>query len=202
MVLKMSLYNNVKKLSSLIKFLFRLRCEGIENMPAQGPVILCCNHNANIDPVLLGAVLNRKLNFMAKYELFKIPLFRTFMKALGAFPVHRGTGDKDAIKMSYKLLAEGSVLGMFPEGTRNRKGGPPMRFKSGAALFAFKTGAAIVPAAIICKGRMRFYKPMLIRIGKPLDAAALGLTDGSPENLRDVSERVRLAVASLIEGKV
>ena len=202
MVLKMSLYNNVKKLSSLLKFLFRLRCEGIENMPAQGPVILCCNHNANIDPVLLGAVLNRKLNFMAKYELFKIPLFRTFMKGLGAFPVHRGAGDKDAIKMSYKLLAEGSVLGMFPEGTRNRKGGLPMRFKSGAALFAFKTGAAIVPAAIICKGRMRFYKPMLIRIGKPLDAAALGLTDGSPENLRDVSERVRLAVASLIEGKV
>jgi 1-acyl-sn-glycerol-3-phosphate acyltransferase len=197
----MSFYRLAKKLSPIISFIFRIRCEGRENMPEHGPVIVCSNHRSNIDPVLMGAVLDRNLYYMAKIELFKIPLVRLLLKSLGAFPVRRGIGDKEAIRKAVSILEAGNVLAMFPEGHRQKEDAEPRQFKSGAAQFACRTGAAILPAAIICKGRVRFYRQKIIRFGRPLSPAQLGFTDGSPENLRAVSEKLRLTVTELLEAR-
>lgn len=197
----MSFYENAKKLSPIVKFIFNLRVEGAENLPSQGAVVLCCNHLANIDPVLLGSVIGRSLNFMAKAELFKVPLLKGLIKALGAFPVNRGAGDNAAINTAIAILERGDVLAMFPEGHRNKVGGEPKQFKKGAALVSFRTGAVVVPAAIVCKGKVRVFNRKLIRVGRPMTHEELGFTDGSPENLREVSAKIRRAVAELIQAK-
>jgi 1-acyl-sn-glycerol-3-phosphate acyltransferase len=77
----------------VFKILFRLRVEGLENIPAEGQVIFASNHLSNFDPPLVGAAATRPISFMAKEELFKNPLFGSIIRALRAFPVKRGTGD-------------------------------------------------------------------------------------------------------------
>ena len=197
----MSFYTKAQIFSPQLRGLFRVRCEGGENMPAEGRLILCSNHRSNVDPVLLGASLGRPLFFMAKASLFKIPLFNKLIVTLGAFPVRRGAGDREAIRRAESIVTEGRVLAMFPEGHRLRKGGEPLRFQSGAARIAVRTGAKILPAAIICKGRVWPHKRKLIRVGKPLTVEELGYTDGSSENLRQMSENLRLIVSGLLKGK-
>ncbi|HEX2937851.1 MAG TPA: lysophospholipid acyltransferase family protein, partial [Ruminiclostridium sp.] len=85
-------------LGAPLRLIFGIKRYGVNNLPEQGAVILCSNHRSNFDPVILGAALSRDLNFMAKAELFKIPLFRSLIKTLGAFPVNRGKHDSDAVK--------------------------------------------------------------------------------------------------------
>jgi 1-acyl-sn-glycerol-3-phosphate acyltransferase len=185
--------------SRIVRFLFCVKVVGADNLPASGPVILCSNHRSNYDPVLFGISIKRQLRYMAKAELFKFPLLGWLFKGLGAFPVSRGAHDMDAIKTAIKILKSGGVLAMFPEGTRSRKDGEMLPFKSGVALLANRTGATVVPAVIICKGKGRMFKRHLIKIGKPILAEELGFTDGKTEDLRAVSERLRQIVAKLME---
>ena len=91
---------------------------GQENIPARGPVFLAVNHRAYMDPPYLSMVTKRQLHLMAKEELFKIPVFGPYIKALGAFPVKRGAADRGAIRQAMDELKAGHVLGIFPEGTR------------------------------------------------------------------------------------
>lgn len=197
----MSFYGFARRcLSRPIRGMFRIRFEGSENMPAGGPVILCSNHRSDIDPVLLAAVLPRNMFFMAKASLFKIPLFNLLIRSLGAFPVRRGAGDREAIRRALDIVRRGDVLAMFPEGHRRKEGGEPLRFQSGAARIAAQTGAVILPAAILCEGRVWPHKPKFIRIGKPLAPEQLGLGGGA-EAMRQASERIREAVMALMEEK-
>lgn len=195
----MSFYDHARKLSRPIRLLFRIRFEGRENLPATGPVILCSNHRSNLDPVLLGAVLNRNLFFMAKAVLFKVPLLNILIRALGAFPVKRGAGDREAIRRAMEIVKHGDVLAMFPEGHRLKKGGELQRFQSGAVRIAGHTGAVILPAAIICKGRVSPFNRKLIRIGKPVTVEELGYADGGTENTRTACENLRGIVTALLE---
>lgn len=195
----MSFYQNAKKLTSFLAFIFHVRGEGAGNLPESGPVILCSNHRSNTDPILLGIVLPRSLFFMAKQELFRIPLLRNLITALGAFPVRRGMGDKAAIKTSYKILKEGKVLAMFPEGHRQKEEGPPKTFMQGVVKFAAHSGAPLLPAAILCRGRMAFYKRKVIRFGQLVTPEQIGYTDGSAENVKLVSENLRKIIADLME---
>lgn len=180
------------------RFLFRAKVSGLENLPETGPVILCCNHKSNFDPVVIGLYLKRQPRFMAKQELFRIPLFNWLIRALGAFPVRRGHGDIDAIKKAIRILRAGEMLAMFPEASRLREGELPAKFHSGAVLLAYKTKAAILPAAIICKGRERPFKKLAFRVGKPIPFEELGFTNGSYDELRGISEKVREKVVELI----
>jgi 1-acyl-sn-glycerol-3-phosphate acyltransferase len=182
-----------------LRLVFRIRREGCENLPASGPVIVCSNHRSDLDPVLLGATLTRPLCFMAKEELFRVPVLSGLIRLLGAFPVRRGKGDTEAIRKSLRVLKDGKVLAMFPEGTRLREGTLPATFKAGVALFAYKTGADILPAAIVCKGKVRPFKRIRVVIGKPIKPAELGFTDGSTENLRHASSVLRDRVVALME---
>ncbi len=143
--------------------LLRVQFEHLERVPAEGPVILVANHESLIDPWLLGLVTRRPIRYMAKAELWNVALVGKAMEAFGTFPVTRGTGDRHAVGRAGELLAEGQVIGIFPQGTclpfRER---PWLR---GAARLALTTGAPIVPVCIV--GSERALRPGKFRIGLP-----------------------------------
>lgn len=153
----------------IYKLLFRLEAHGLEHIPAEGGVLLCSNHLSNLDPPTIGILLQRKVHFMAKKELFDIFGFGWLIKQLGAFPVKRGGVSKESIKTALTLLREGNVMGIFPEGTRN-KGEDASIGKRGAATFALRSDAAVIPVAII--GNYKLFRKMKVVYGPPVDLSA------------------------------
>jgi len=149
----------------LFSIFFRYRVIGSENIPKTGPAIICSNHISNLDPPLLGVSMNRVIHFMAKEELFRIPIFRNIIQFLHAFPVNRSGGGRQALKKGLELLKEGKVLGIFPEGTRS-KTGKLGKGRIGAALLASKVGVPLIPTAII--GQYRLFRPICVVFGKPI----------------------------------
>jgi 1-acyl-sn-glycerol-3-phosphate acyltransferase len=134
----------------LLRGLFRtfwgFRVEGADKVPAGGPLIVACNHVSYFDPPALGCALGRPISYMAKQELFKIPVLNTIIRALGAYPVDRSRHTGAAIKRSLEVLQTGAAIGIFPEGTRNLDG--TVKPHLGVALLAAKSGAAVVPAYV------------------------------------------------------
>ena len=155
---------------SAMTFLFRTEVIDPHHVPAEGPVILCSNHRSYFDPPLVACYLNRQVKFMAKAELFSIPGFSWLIRTLGAFPVKRGEMSMEAMRTAIRVLKEGFVLVVFPEGTR-RKNGELGEGKKGAASLALRSGAKIVPVAMI--GDYKPFRRMKIVYGKPIDAAAV-----------------------------
>jgi len=147
-----------------------LRVVGAEHVPAQGPVILACNHVAYLDPPALGCGLRRPVRYMAKVELFRIPVLGPVIRALGAFPVDRSRGDVAAIKQAAGMLREGAVLGIFPEGTRNKDGS--VKPQMGVALLASLTGAPVVPAYVSGTSQARRRRRVTVVYGEPFGFAA------------------------------
>jgi len=150
------------------------RVQGREHEPADGPVIIVCNHRSDLDPLVAGAALRRRVAFMAKQELFRVPGVRWWVTACGAFPVRRGEPDRQALRTSLRILEGGGVLVMFPEGTRatGRELRPP---EPGAALLALRTGATVLPVAIdgtdvvLPRGAHRPHRGTIsVRIGAPI----------------------------------
>jgi 1-acyl-sn-glycerol-3-phosphate acyltransferase len=131
----------------LLPLVVKLRPEGVENVPAQGPVILAINHIVWADIVVVSYPLRRQLHHMAKAELFRVPVLGSVIRALGAFPVRRGEGDRDALRIAGEVLAAGEIVAVFPEGHRSRTG-RLQRGLPGVALIALRSGAPIVPVAI------------------------------------------------------
>lgn len=129
------------------KLFYRITVTGLDNVPSEGPVILVANHASVLDPLVLGVALKRRIVFMGKAELFRIPVLRTVIRALGAFPVRRGQVDREAWTTAIATLKDGKVLGIFPEGTRTEDG-TIGEAQSGAARLALKTGAVVVPVGI------------------------------------------------------
>lgn len=127
--------------------LVRLEVRGRENVPRTGPVVICCNHLHNFDPIIVGSVIPRPILFMAKKELFPVPVIGGFISFFGAFPVDRGTADRAALRYAVHAVEDGFGLLMFPEGTRSVSG-QIERVLSGAAFVALRTGAPVLPVAI------------------------------------------------------
>ena len=129
----------------LLYLLFPYKIKGLENVPDQDGrhLILCSNHISNLDPVfLLAGIRKRPIYYMAKAELFTNRLAVWFFeKQFGAFPVRRGKGDTGSLETAERIVREGKLMGIFPEGTRS-KDGRLGRAKSGAALIAARTGAS------------------------------------------------------------
>lgn len=154
-----------------VRLLFRLRWRGLENLPQDSGFVLAANHTSNLDPWALGVPLfpRRWLRFMGKSELFKV--LGPFLKAAGAFPVRRGTGDQEAIRTAADLCRAGEIVVMFPEGTRRKKG---LRKKyearphSGAARIALEAGVPLVPAAIKGADQVARFGPLRVVYGKPV----------------------------------
>ena len=130
----------------------RIQVEGMENVPRSGPVILAVNHISNADPLVIGAWLTpalktRRIHWLGKREIFDIPVFGWIAASGGVHPVERGTADVDAFRLATRILEAGSVLLIFPEGTRSPTG-ELAEAKDGTALLALKTGAQIVPIGV------------------------------------------------------
>lgn len=160
-----------------IKWLYRLRAEGVENLPQEGGFVLAANHVSNFDPWPLGTPLfpRRYLRFMAKAELFWWPL-GPLIRAGGAFKVRRGERDVEAMATAVELVRDGHVVVMFPQGTRQTKGivkKHKPRSHRGAARIALEAKAPLVPAAIAGTDRLSRLGPLRVRYGKPLDIDGL-----------------------------
>lgn len=134
-------------LTPIIRWYFHADWSGVEHIPPTGAVVLACNHLSNLDPILLAAACPRQISYLAKIELFKVPLLGMLIKRFGAIPLRRSASDPEAMRLAECVLEQGSLLALFPEGTRSRNGHiKPFRF--GAARLALKYNAALVPAAI------------------------------------------------------
>lgn len=172
----------------IFKVVFRWRVTGREHLPAAGPYLLCANHTSWWDPPLVGSIVEPKVYFMAKEELFRVPVLGPVIRAWGAYPVKRHSADRKALRRSLELLEEGKVLGIFAEGTRSRNG-RLQKAEGGAAWLARKSGAPVVPVGIAAPYRL--FKPLQVRIGPPLR-----LQPGV--DVAEASEAIMQAIASLL----
>lgn len=171
-------------LSIFTRFVLRLHAEGMEHVPATGPVIIVCNHLHMMDILAVSVPCKRQEHFMAKAELFKIPIFNTFIRLLGAFPVRRGESDRDSLRTALDVLAAGQVLVMFPEGHRSDTH-TLQRGLTGVALIAMRSGAPIVPVGIA--GTERAFKGL--RVGPW--APRVRVVYGEPFTLPSTGRRTR-----------
>ena len=173
---------------------FPQRVDGLENIPAEGGFVLCCNHCSNRDPFYLAVpIRNRYIYYMGKVELFRWKPMAKLLSALGGFPVDRGNSDLGAIRTSLKLLADGHGMALFPQGTRvrdNRR--TPML--EGVSMIALRAGKPVIPAYI--GGPYRLFRPMQVSYGKPVDLSDFGRRMDSP-TLSAATKRIEDAVWAL-----
>lgn len=144
---------------------WRFRTIHSERVPPAGPVILAANHVSYFDPPALACGLKRPVHYMAKERLFRIPIFGTIIRWCYAYPVDRSRGDVGAIKRSVEVLRTGAVVGVFPEGTRNKSG--TIEPQGGVALLHKLSGAPIVPAYIAGTADWRRFGRVQVVYGEP-----------------------------------
>jgi len=175
------------------RLLFRLEARGVSNIPLDGPVILCSNHKSALDPFTLGAWVPRKVHYMAKDVLFRIPVVAQVIRAWGAFPVKRGGVSKEAIRTAIDLMKQGKVMGIFPEGTRNSELGPAKR---GAVSIAIRSNAIVVPVALV--GSYRLFRKMYAIYGAPI-AMDRYASAGTIESMEEATNLIMSKIREMIE---
>lgn len=154
----------------ILKLWNRLEIHGLDNVPPQGKLILVANHVSVLDPIVVGASMPRPIRFMAKKELFEVPVLRGLISILGAFPVDRNKTDFQAVKQSLKILADQEVLGIFPEGG-TRKHTKKIVFRPGTAAIALKSKSPVLPVAIIGTDSLKqvlLFGKLKVKIGSPI----------------------------------
>lgn len=134
-------------ISVLLRPILPYRVRGRENVPEEGACVICSNHTSAYDPLVIGASSGRTVRFMSKEELFKNPVVRIPIEALGGFPVSRGGNDLAAVRTALQVLRDGYPLGIFPAGTR-AKNGVEQPWQSGTALIAMRADVPVVPVYI------------------------------------------------------
>jgi 1-acyl-sn-glycerol-3-phosphate acyltransferase len=199
------LYAVLKPLAlAVMRLLFRLEGRGTHHVPARGPVLLVANHSSFLDPPLVGGVAPRQLSFMAKAELFRVPLLGALIGRLNARPVRREGADAGALRTALRILQDGGVLLMFPEGTRGAEG-VLREPKPGAAMLAVLSGAPVVPVFITGSGRawprgQALPKPakVVVTFGAPMVFERRG-PDGRKMDYAAVSRRMMAAIGRVAE---
>lgn len=166
--------------SPMLHLYFRGRIYGVDSVPMTGPLIVVSNHASDFDPPLLSNCLGRPVAFMAKEELFQVPLLAQAIRLYGAYPVKRGAADRSAIRAALQSLEEGWATGVFLQGTRTPDARIPEP-KLGAALIAAKAQVPLLPVSLW--GTQAIIQPGLpcpqpvpvtIRIGKPIPPPPAG----------------------------
>ena len=185
----------------IFRFLFRGQTLGILNLPKRGGVVVASNHGSHLDPPILGHALGRPVAFMAKSELFKVPILSFIISACGAYPVKRGAGDREAIRNASSRLSEGWATGVFLDGTRQENGrvNDP---KAGAALLAARTGSPIIPVAIVNSQRAfpkgslfpRFI-PIHLRVGELIQPPKTK----KREDLASTTRQIQVSINAMLD---
>lgn len=188
----------------LLTVIVRWKVTGRENVPKTGAVMVVSNHLNNADPPILGAgIARRRVRFMAKIELFKMP-FGAIIKLWDAFPVRRFESDLAALLNAERILKRGGVLGMFPEGTRSRTG-YMNDFHAGTALIALRSGATVLPCAMTGTEKLRNPLVLLRRprftvsIGEPIHIEAVRRP--TEEQISALTARIRAAIAAQLPAE-
>lgn len=197
---KPTFYMRLRSLVWPIASLFhKITVVGAENIPSEGGLLICANHIAKRDVVMIGLACTRQINFIAKKELFSIPVLRTILKGFGAVKVDRGGGDVAAIKTSVRLLEEGHAVAIFPQGHRypGQNPGETPR-KNGAGLIAYRSKAPIIPVCIKTKKqRYALFREVEVIFGKPLSNDDLGFVAGGNEEYSVATDKVFSAIVEL-----
>lgn len=189
----------VKCLTGIIRVLFRVEVKGYENMPQNGPCLVCGNHLSNWDPVFMAISVKRPVFFMAKKELFKIPVLSSLVSALGAFPVDRENIDFTSVKTAINHIKYENALGIFPQGTRCIGKSPTtLPIKSGIGMITFKTESNVVPISIYTKNyRVSLFKKVYINIGEPIKYSEYSEIKRSPEGYQKISDYIFSRICEL-----
>ena len=197
------LYTILKNLIALLGRLYcRLERRGAHYVPRRGAVLLVSNHSSFLDPPFVGCMTPRKVTYMAKAELFDIPLFGRLIRRVNARPVRREGNDPAALRTALRALEAGDALLMFPEGTRGPEGTlRPAR--AGAGMLAVASGAPVVPVYISGSGRAwprgsRLPRPKKVKVtfGPPMHFGASGKADRK-ESYEAASREMMAAIARL-----
>ena len=202
------LYNFIKTIfRPLVKFVFKMQFKGLENIPSEGTrYIVAINHTCALDPVFAACPKQLPpLHFMAKVELFKNPIVGLFMTHMYGFPVKRGKGDNSAIEYGEKIINEGHVMAICPEGKRIKdKNGVPQRAKSGVAVIAKATNASVLPVAICCDGPIKAGKHVTISYGKLITPEDMRFDKENfgPHDIRNAANLVMDNITALWEAEI
>lgn len=182
-----------------LKVFWRFHVAGAQNVPLAGPLIVACNHVSYMDPIALGVACPRALAYMAKVELFAIPVLGPLITAVGAYPVERSKSPTAAIRRSVKLLQGGGAIGIFPQGTRVRD--DKVNAHTGVALLALLSGAPVVPACVTGSARVAQLGQIKVAFGTPLtfvtSTKGFGKEKASREELANWTAMVMDSIASL-----
>lgn len=185
--------------SPMLHGYFRGRIYGVENVPQEGPLVVASNHASNFDPPIVSNCVCRPVAFMAKEELFKVPVLGQAIELYGAYPVKRSSADRSAIKAALSSLNEGWAVGIFLQGTRTTDG-KITEPKLGAAMIAAKAQVPILPVSlwgtekILQKGSsFPHLVPVTVRIGEAIDPPSSSKRD----ELQSVTEKCTEAINSL-----
>ncbi|NLC67899.1 MAG: 1-acyl-sn-glycerol-3-phosphate acyltransferase [Clostridiaceae bacterium] len=188
----------VRRLCTIFfKLFYRVEIVGISNVPQKGGVILCSNHPTLMDMFFIAYKIKRLVHYMAKEELFRNPVLAYILSKLGAFPVKRGKADIESIKTAIRMVKEGHIVGILPEGTRTGVGNKKkVKPKPGVALIATKVNAPIVPVAI--SGNFKLFSKIKIVYGKPIYLDVDEEKKYSMDELKTISQKIMDKIYSLM----
>ena len=180
-----------KTFQPAVAWVYRVHPVNPENVPDCG-VILACNHTSFADVLVLSAALKGQVRYMAKKELFKIPLLSQLIRALGAYPVDRGGADVGSIKRTIAMVEEGELIGIFPQGHRYGKQDPRFtEIKPGVGMIAYHTKAPVVPVFIDnAKMKTAMFRKNYVYFGKPLYFDQLGYQSGGRVEYMNASKLI------------
>jgi 1-acyl-sn-glycerol-3-phosphate acyltransferase len=179
--------------TGIFKPLYRVEAVGLEHFPKEGGVLLCSNHIHNFDPIIVGIMAPRPVHYMAKEEIFSVPVLGNIVRKCNAFPVKWGFNDREALRTGLKILKDGHVFGLFPEGTRS-KTGELGKGLSGAGFFALRSTASVVPCAVI--GPYKSFRKLKVVYGQPIDLEEMRKEKASAEQ---VTELIMSKIEKLIK---
>lgn len=174
----------------LYRIIFRIKIHGWENYDLIGPdegLIICSNHQSNFDPVTLAVVFDRQIHFMAKKELFEIPVFATLIGWLNAFPIDRGSNDIKSLKTAIRLAKDSKTLGIFIEGSRVDSY-KPENAKSGPVLISKMADVKILPVYI--ETDYKIFRPIDIYIRSPLNVDIDKFEGNNSQKLKKQAEEI------------
>ncbi|MBQ7847261.1 MAG: 1-acyl-sn-glycerol-3-phosphate acyltransferase [Clostridia bacterium] len=183
--------------------LYRVKVTGTENIPKNGPVILCSNHTAMMDVLVLISSTPRQIRFMAKKEAFSMPFLGKLIATCGAFPVDRAGMDVGAIKKAISILSEGEIMGIFPQGTRCPRVHPKETYEKlhgGVAMIAVRSKATILPVCIETEGhKLKLFHKTRVRFGKPIPFEEYTKDGATKEQYGKITEQAFDRVCALYE---